>query len=162
MTRIALSLFVLAIGCHYDAAELPPGSQPDAGDGGKAACAAGHAGAACVIALFDAATAACDPVLVDKLAGELDARKGIGPLWSSGRALFRTARDAPAVIPQRRFGESSYPNVTTLRATSPPAVSGTIRVAWATRRWVIACTRAACAELESRRRLPRASATVLA
>jgi len=43
-----------------------------------------------VLALYDRATAACDPALVAQLASELDARAHLGPLWADGRALFRT------------------------------------------------------------------------
>ena len=81
-------LFALLAACHYPSGEVTPDSQPD--PDGTTGCAAGHAGAACVIALYDEATAACDATRVDKLVAELDARKGIGPLWSSGRALFVT------------------------------------------------------------------------
>jgi enterochelin esterase-like enzyme len=87
--KLALSLIALLAACDYHAAEIPPDSQP--GTDGATSCAAGHAGAACVIALYADAIAACDPAVVDKLVTELDARAGIGPLWSNGRALFRTA-----------------------------------------------------------------------
>ena len=74
-------------------AEAPDGgSLPDA----ATSCAPGLAGAPCVLDLYDRATAACDPVLVAQLHGELDARAKLGPLWAGGRALFRTA--APATI----------------------------------------------------------------
>ncbi|HEY5950344.1 MAG TPA: alpha/beta hydrolase-fold protein [Kofleriaceae bacterium] len=82
--------------CHYEPGQMMPDSQPDAGDDGATGCPAGHAGAACVLALYDEAIAACDPTAVDKLVVELDARKGIGPLWSNGRALFRSA--APLAV----------------------------------------------------------------
>ena len=56
----------------------------------------GPAGAACVLALYDAAAAACDPDAIAKLRVELDAREGMGPLWAAGRALLRT--DEPVQI----------------------------------------------------------------
>jgi enterochelin esterase-like enzyme len=89
-SRHPLLAALLVTACHHENGALPPDSQspPDAPTG----CAEGHAGAACVIALYDAATAACDGELVAKLVGELDARKNIGPLWANGRALFRTAQ----------------------------------------------------------------------
>ncbi len=65
---------------------------PDAtSDAGATGCPAGFAGAACVIGLHDQAVASCDPALVSELRAELDARATLGPLWSAGRALFRTA-----------------------------------------------------------------------
>ncbi|MEJ7602617.1 MAG: alpha/beta hydrolase-fold protein [Kofleriaceae bacterium] len=67
------------------------GRNPDAdADAAAQGCPAGKAGAACILALADAA-ADCDPVAVDKLRIELDARRTLGPLWANGRALFRTA-----------------------------------------------------------------------
>jgi len=86
----------------------PPSTAPDAGDdlgsadaapGADAdpgACAPGPAGAACVIALADAATAGCDPAIVDRLVAEVAARRGWLPLWAAGRALF--ASDAAAEV----------------------------------------------------------------
>ncbi len=68
------------------------GDRPD----GDAACPSGKAGAACVLALHDAAAAGCDPAAVEKLRAELDARRELGPLWAGGRALFRT--DAPISV----------------------------------------------------------------
>jgi len=70
-----------------DAPAPDAGTSPDAPTG----CPAGHAGAACVLALHDAAAASCTDEAIDTLRTELDARTGIGPLWFSGRALFRTA-----------------------------------------------------------------------
>ncbi len=89
MKNLALSLIALAAACNYEKGTVAAGD-PDAGVDGAAGCPAGHAGAGCVIALYDQATASCDPALVEKLAGELDARAGLGPLWADGRALFRT------------------------------------------------------------------------
>jgi predicted alpha/beta superfamily hydrolase len=68
-----------------------PGGKGD-GDlpGGETTCPSGKAGAACVLALYDAAVAGCDADLVGELRAELDARRELGPLWASGRALFRT------------------------------------------------------------------------
>jgi predicted alpha/beta superfamily hydrolase len=95
MKNLALSLIALAAACNYENGTLPAG-EPDAGVDGATGCPAGHAGAGCVIALYDQATASCDPALVEKLVAELDARAGLGPLWADGRALFRT--DTPLAI----------------------------------------------------------------
>jgi predicted alpha/beta superfamily hydrolase len=89
MKNLALSLIALAAACNYENGTLPA-DEPDAGVDGATGCPAGHAGAGCVIALYDQATASCDPALVEKLVAELDARAGLGPLWADGRALFRT------------------------------------------------------------------------
>jgi len=94
--RIALSLIALLAACHYEDGKLPPDSQPDAGLDGATGCAPGHAGAACVLALYDQASASCDGADVTKLMAELDARTSIGPLWAAGRALFRSA--APIAV----------------------------------------------------------------
>lgn len=96
MKHLALSLIALAA-CKFQSGELPPAG-PDAGAGvdGATGCPAGHAGASCVIALYDQAIASCDPDVVTRLTAELDARIDLGPLWADGRALFRT--DAPAAI----------------------------------------------------------------
>jgi predicted alpha/beta superfamily hydrolase len=64
---------------------------PDAGADADTGCPAGHAGAACVIALYDEAVSGCAPAVVETLVSELDERAGIGPLWANGRALFRTS-----------------------------------------------------------------------
>lgn len=66
------------------------GSGGDDGGMGPGGCPASYAGAACVIALHDQAIDGCDPDVVAKLRGELDARAQLGPLWAGGRALFRT------------------------------------------------------------------------
>ena len=71
-------------------------TNPDASTDGQTGCPSGAAGAACVLALYDAAAAACDPDAIAKLRVELDAREGLGPLWAAGRALFRT--DEPVQI----------------------------------------------------------------
>jgi predicted alpha/beta superfamily hydrolase len=94
--RIALCLTVLLTGCSYEPAHQPPDSQPDAGSDGTTGCPAGHAGASCVLALYDRAAASCAAADVAALAAELDARKGLGPLWADGRALFRSA--APVAV----------------------------------------------------------------
>jgi predicted alpha/beta superfamily hydrolase len=95
MSTRALSLIAL-LGCGHDSGVLPPDSQPGAdADGADPSCPAGHAGAACVLALYDQA-AGCDGAIVERLARELDARRGDGPLWSEGRALFRST--APVAI----------------------------------------------------------------
>ena len=92
--KAALFPIVLAISCGYQHGELlPDATAPDAG---AASCPAGHAGAACVLALYDRAAMSCDTADLAALATELDARAGRGPLWADGRALFRTA--SPAAI----------------------------------------------------------------
>lgn len=68
--------------------DVTPDATPD---GGATGCPEGFAGAGCVLALHDQAVAGCDPEVVTELRGELDARAKLGPLWSAGRALFRTA-----------------------------------------------------------------------
>jgi predicted alpha/beta superfamily hydrolase len=93
--KTALLLTALLAACGYRQGEVI--DEPDAGgDGGTAGCPEGHAGAACVLALYDQATASCDPDVVGRLIGELDARAGLGPLWATGRALFRS--QAPVAI----------------------------------------------------------------
>lgn len=90
--RSAPFLFVLLAACSFEhGTSMDP--DPDDGTGG---CPAGHAGAPCVLALYDRATASCDPADVALLVTELDARAGGGPLWADGRALFRTT--APTAI----------------------------------------------------------------
>ncbi len=91
MLKPALCLTALLAACDSQSADMTPSSSPDAGIDGATGCPAGHAGAACVIALYDQATAACDATLVGQLVTELDARAGLGPLWTNGRALFRTS-----------------------------------------------------------------------
>ena len=96
-----LLLILVCTACHFhptgeaspDAAPMPdaPAAPADAGS-----CAAGLAGAPCVLALYDQAAAACDPAAVAALHHELDARAGLGPLWAGGRALFRSA--APTAV----------------------------------------------------------------
>jgi predicted alpha/beta superfamily hydrolase len=89
LPRIAL---LAASACHASSrASGDDDSGPDAGADAATGCPAGHAGAACVIALYDQAVAGCAPDAVGELATELDARAGIGPLWAGGRALFRTS-----------------------------------------------------------------------
>ena len=68
----------------------------DAAEAGPTGCAAGAAGAACVLDLYDRAAASCAAMDLAALHGELDAHANLGPLWSAQRALFRTA--APAQI----------------------------------------------------------------
>lgn len=58
---------------------------------GPAGCTPGAAGAPCVLALYDRASASCADADVTALRTELDLRAGIGPLWAGGRALVRTA-----------------------------------------------------------------------
>lgn len=91
--RTALSLFVLLAACGGSGAAMSgdDGPQADAGVDAPTGCPAGHAGAACVLALHDTAAASCATDDIAKLRVELDARVSIGPLWFAGRALFRTS-----------------------------------------------------------------------
>jgi predicted alpha/beta superfamily hydrolase len=87
-----LTALLAASACHSSpgvTGDDDPG--PDAGADAATGCPAGHAGAACVIALYDEAIAGCAPDVVTDLVTELDARAGLGPLWAGGRALFRTS-----------------------------------------------------------------------
>ncbi|MBA3392747.1 MAG: hypothetical protein H0T89_08890 [Deltaproteobacteria bacterium] len=95
--RTILVLILLAA-CGGGASPGAPdaSSQPDAAIDGASGCPAGKAGAACVLALHDAAIAGCDVTAVAELRTELDERADLGPLWADGRALFRT--DSPASI----------------------------------------------------------------
>ncbi|MDX2090999.1 MAG: alpha/beta hydrolase-fold protein [Kofleriaceae bacterium] len=100
--RAILSLALLVVACG------PPGAStasPDAStghpdtttpDAPSAGCPAEHAGAACILALYDQAIADCDADSVEELRAELDARRELGPLWADARALFRT--NAPTWI----------------------------------------------------------------
>jgi predicted alpha/beta superfamily hydrolase len=83
---------LLLAACHYASPHTGDDVSPDA----STACAPGLAGAPCVIAIYDRATAGCDPATVAELTTELDARAHLGPLWADGRALFRT--DKPAFV----------------------------------------------------------------
>ena len=67
-----------------DAAALD-GAGRDAGDADATArgCPAGKAGAACILALADAAAAGCAPAAVETLRAELDARRALGTLWAT-------------------------------------------------------------------------------
>jgi predicted alpha/beta superfamily hydrolase len=87
-----LGSLILLAACHYTSPHAGDDVSPDA----STACAPGLAGAPCVIALYDRATAGCDPATVAELETELDARAHLGPLWADGRALFRT--DARAFV----------------------------------------------------------------
>jgi predicted alpha/beta superfamily hydrolase len=95
--RITPAVLVFLAACGYDPKsvpgdddELPPVEEPvDEG------CPDGKAGAACILALYDAAID-CDPGAIATLRDELDQRAELGPLWASGRALFRT--DAPRAV----------------------------------------------------------------
>lgn len=95
LTFTKTTLVVLAVaGCHFSSGTqmaAPDAAAPDAPSDSATTCPAGLAGAACVLDLYDRASAACDPVLVAQLHTELDARAKLGPLWSAQRALFRTA-----------------------------------------------------------------------
>lgn len=89
--RFAPSLIALLAACGGPVATSgDDGPQVDAGVDAPTGCPAGHAGAACVLALHDTAAASCNTDDIAKLRTELDARIGIGPLWAAGRALFRT------------------------------------------------------------------------
>jgi predicted alpha/beta superfamily hydrolase len=97
--RPALSLIALLAtssaclsACDPASSAMPGDDEPgpDAGADADTGCPAGHAGAACVIALYDQALAGCAPDVVTALAAELDERAGLGPLWADGRALFHT------------------------------------------------------------------------
>ena len=109
MTRI--TLFIALAACGYEHGTAPPDAGLDPGDA-TTGCAPGHAGASCVLALYDEAVARCDRSALDKLVAALDARAGIGPLWAGGRALFRS--EQPVAI-AGTFDEWS----TTAHATSP-------------------------------------------
>lgn len=88
--RLVLSLIAIAACAPHSSQSGDDAPTPDAGiDGTSTACPAGKAGAACVLALYDAATG-CDAAAVEALRVELDARDKLGPLWADGRALFRT------------------------------------------------------------------------
>lgn len=91
MRSLPFVLFLVACGggSSGGAPDAAPGT-PDAPADADTGCAAGFAGAPCVLALYDQATAACDPALVASLRTELAARAELGPLWADGRALFRT------------------------------------------------------------------------
>ena len=95
MRTLQLLAFALLAACSFD--KSMPSEAPDAQtpDGAASDCPAAKAGAACVLALYDAA-ASCDAAAVAELARELDLRAKLGPLWADGRALFRT--DAPVAI----------------------------------------------------------------
>ena len=90
------SILILLAACG---GTQPQAGTPDGGDpspDGAIGCAPGKAGAACVLALHDAAAADCDAAILATLRSELDARANAGPLWADGRALFRTG--APSAI----------------------------------------------------------------
>jgi predicted alpha/beta superfamily hydrolase len=93
--RTFVVLFLVA--CGYAPTPTPPGDDDPMPPDGPVdeGCAAGKAGAACVLELHDAASG-CDPTALDELRAELDRRAGQGPLWAAGRALFRTG--APRAI----------------------------------------------------------------
>lgn len=77
-----------------------PDAGPGAPDGGPpepTACPAGPGGLACLFALWDAATASCEPEQVVALAGSLELRRGDFPAWHDGRALF-ASWDGPVAI----------------------------------------------------------------
>ncbi|MBL9020220.1 MAG: alpha/beta hydrolase [Myxococcales bacterium] len=92
---LALVTLVGGAACTF---EQDPAMMPDAGvaPGADAppdtagGCVPGLAGAPCVLDLHDAAIAGCEPGAVGKLRAALDERANLGPLWSAGRALFRT------------------------------------------------------------------------
>jgi predicted alpha/beta superfamily hydrolase len=122
MNPRALSLIALLAACHYEHGVLPPDSRP----GADASCPAGHAGAACVLALYDEAIASCEAAALDRLVRELDARRGDGPLWADGRALFRST--APLAI-AGTFNDWSTTALVTEPVCGSPLVAGTAAVA---------------------------------
>ncbi|MBV8756287.1 MAG: hypothetical protein JO257_03360 [Deltaproteobacteria bacterium] len=85
------SLLVVVAACHGSPAhQATPDAASDGAanpnpDGATSGCPAGHAGDACVLALYDAA-AGCDATAVTAFATEMANRKD--PLWAAGRALF--------------------------------------------------------------------------
>jgi len=93
--RVAVCNIALVVGaCSYT--RNHDQASPDGGGDASGACAPGLAGAPCVLALYDRASACSDAGALADLQRELDARAGLGPLWANGRALFRT--QAPAAI----------------------------------------------------------------
>lgn len=90
--RTLLAVPFLLAACGYapsmapgDDDDQPPVEDPPVDEG----CPDGKAGAACVLALYDAAID-CDDGALAALRDELDQRAALGPLWAGGRALFRT------------------------------------------------------------------------
>jgi predicted alpha/beta superfamily hydrolase len=129
--RTTLSLFAIlaASACNFSSGAMPgddDDSAPDAGVDGEAGCPAGHAGAACVIALHDEALAGCAPDVVAKLVSELDARAGLGPLWANGRALFRTS--APVAV-AGTFDDWSTTAIMTKAVCGSPVIAAVAPVA---------------------------------
>ena len=88
-----LLALVLVAACHgtpsQPAAPDAPAAGSDAGPDSATGCPAGHAGDACVLALYDAA-ASCEATAVAAFTTELASRKD--PLWAGGRALFQADR----------------------------------------------------------------------
>lgn len=95
--RPLVTIPFLFAACGYAPEPMPGGDDDDPTPDGPIdeGCPDGKAGAACVLALADAA-AGCDGEVIATLRAELDQRAGMGPLWSGGRALFRTA--APRAV----------------------------------------------------------------
>src|SRR5689334_15088969 len=79
--RTVLVLGITLTACGSHPAGRDAGDDLDGNVDGQARCAPDHAGAACVIALYDAAASSCDAETIAKLRSELDARDGLGPLW---------------------------------------------------------------------------------
>jgi predicted alpha/beta superfamily hydrolase len=94
MRSLPLPLLLATLAACGNASSLDDlGDDEDQTDDGLAStttCAAGKAGAACVISLYDTARARCTATSLRRLRAELDARRDLGPLWARGRALFRT------------------------------------------------------------------------
>ncbi|MDB4958127.1 MAG: Endo,4-beta-xylanase/feruloyl esterase precursor [Myxococcales bacterium] len=90
--RPFLPLLLVLGACHSATSQDTPDAAvtSDAAVDAATGCAPGLAGAGCVLALYDQGAAGCDPATIAKLRTELDARAKQGPLWSAGRALFRT------------------------------------------------------------------------
>jgi predicted alpha/beta superfamily hydrolase len=81
-----LLLLAVVAACHDPDPTIDPTGDGGGKGDGPGGCAAGKAGAACILGLYDQG---CDAL--PALRAELDARANLGPLWADGRALFRTA-----------------------------------------------------------------------
>jgi predicted alpha/beta superfamily hydrolase len=120
--RPYLLLATVLAACGGTSAHDAPDAGPDAvlpPDG--TGCPPGKAGAACVLERYDAALAGCAPAAITALRAELDARRDLGPLWATGRALFRT--DAPIRV------AGSFNGWSTSALASAPVCGGDLFVA---------------------------------
>jgi predicted alpha/beta superfamily hydrolase len=87
------ALLALLAACDFGAGQMTAtgnDASPDGGVDAPGGCPAGHAGAGCVLALHTTAAGSCAAADVEALRAELDLRADLGPLWSGGRALFRS------------------------------------------------------------------------